>query len=236
MSDLNCCSFVGRLTRDAVVESIGAKGTQITKFAIANNTGFGSYQKTNFFNTNEPKIVMRREKSIPGYYCSGEVPDENGNIQVLYLKYDDSDVEGPKEMYFSLEEGYIYTTIQVGTILYEKPYFVRDNQGMQVIYPISSAERVFEDFNAVDSSYYFMLSSDSHAESYTAAQSILSDNGFNANNLQDIAEMEESERNIVSIIRVFSYGFIVLISLIAAANVFNTISTNIRWYDAKGLQ
>lgn len=50
MSDLNCCSFVGRLTRDAVVESIGAKGTQITKFAIANNTGFGSYQKTNFFN------------------------------------------------------------------------------------------------------------------------------------------------------------------------------------------
>ena len=185
------------------------------------------YEKTNFFNTNEPKIVMRREKSIPGYYCSGEVPDENGNIQVLYLKYDDSDVEGPKEMYFSLEEGYIYTTIQVGTILYEKPYFVRDNQGMQVIYPISSAERVFEDFNAVDSSYYFMLSSDSHAESYTAAQSILSDNGFNANNLQDIAEMEESERNIVSIIRVFSYGFIVLISLIAAANVFNTISTNI---------
>ena len=30
-----------------------------------------------------------------------------------------------------------------------------------------------------------------------------------------------------TIIRVFSYGFIVLISLIAAANVFNTISTNI---------
>lgn len=29
------------------------------------------------------------------------------------------------------------------------------------------------------------------------------------------------------IVRVFAYGFIVLISLIAAANVFNTISTNI---------
>lgn len=185
------------------------------------------YGKTNFFNTNEPQIVMQREKSIPGYYCSGEVPDENGNIKVLYLKSKDSDVEGPEELYFSLEEGYIYTTIQVGTILYEKPYFVRDIQGMQVIYPISSAERVFDDFNAVDSSHYYMLSSDSHAESYTAVQSILSDNGFNANNLQDIAEMEESDRNIVSIIRVFSYGFIVLISLIAAANVFNTISTNI---------
>ena len=52
-------------------------------------------------------------------------------------------------------------------------------------------------------------------------------NGFNAKNLYDVAEQEESERNIVTIIRVFSYGFIVLISLIAAANVFNTISTNI---------
>ena len=50
MADLNSCSFTGRITRDAVVESVGAKGTQITKFSIANNTGFGQYAKTNFFN------------------------------------------------------------------------------------------------------------------------------------------------------------------------------------------
>lgn len=50
MSDLNSCSFTGRVTKDAVVESIGAKGTQITKFSIANNTGFGQYAKTSFFN------------------------------------------------------------------------------------------------------------------------------------------------------------------------------------------
>ena len=73
----------------------------------------------------------------------------------------------------------------------------------------------------------YMLSSSKHTESYAAVQSILNDNGFNTKNLQNIAEMEESSRNIVTIIRVFSYGFIVLISLIAAANVFNTISTNI---------
>lgn len=50
MADLNSCSFTGRVTKDAVVESIGAKGTQITKFSIANNTGFGQYAKANFFN------------------------------------------------------------------------------------------------------------------------------------------------------------------------------------------
>ena len=32
---------------------------------------------------------------------------------------------------------------------------------------------------------------------------------------------------IVGVVNVFAYGFIILISLIAAANVFNTISTNI---------
>lgn len=50
MSDLNNCAFVGRLTKDATVESVGQKGTQLTKFAIANNTGFGAYARTNFFN------------------------------------------------------------------------------------------------------------------------------------------------------------------------------------------
>ena len=187
------------------------------------------YEKTNFFNTNKPQIILQTERGVPGYYCSGEVSDKNGNIVLLYLKDKESDVEGPDELYFSLEEGYVYTTVQVGAVIYEKPFFIRDNYayGVQVIYPFSLAKRVFEDFDAVDSSYYYMLSSANHAESYTSVQSILSDNGFNAKNLQNIAEMEESERNIVTIIRVFSYGFIVLISLIAAANVFNTISTNI---------
>ena len=43
----------------------------------------------------------------------------------------------------------------------------------------------------------------------------------------DLAASEEGDRNTITIIRVFSYGFVVLISLIAAANVFNTITTNI---------
>lgn len=41
------------------------------------------------------------------------------------------------------------------------------------------------------------------------------------------AEALQANRNIILIISVFSYGFIVLISLITIANVFNTISTNV---------
>ena len=185
------------------------------------------YETTTFFEDDEFEFTVQKEKDIPGYYCSGEAPDEDGNIRVLYLKDSESDVEGPKELYFSLEEGYVYTTLNVGDVIYEKPYFVRDSSGIRFIYPLSLAENVFDDFDAINNSYYYMLKSDNHAESYTAVQSILNDNGFDGKNLQNIAENEESERNIVTIIRVFSYGFIILISLIAAANVFNTISTNI---------
>lgn len=185
------------------------------------------YETTTFFNKDEFSLVIQKEKDIPGYYCSGEITNETGKTVVRYSKDPESDVEGDKDIFFSLEEGYIYTPINVGNVIYEKPFFVRDSNGMRFIYPFSLAEQVFEDFDAINNSYYYMLTSDSHAESYTAVETILKDNGFNTKNIQNIAEMEESERNIVTIIRVFSYGFIVLISLIAAANVFNTISTNI---------
>jgi len=50
MSDLNNCTFIGRITKDATTEMVGNKGTLLTKFSIANNTGFGQYERTNFFN------------------------------------------------------------------------------------------------------------------------------------------------------------------------------------------
>lgn len=43
----------------------------------------------------------------------------------------------------------------------------------------------------------------------------------------DFALSQENSRRVVLLVNVFSYGFIILISLICVANVFNTISTNI---------
>ena len=44
---------------------------------------------------------------------------------------------------------------------------------------------------------------------------------------QDLLRSQMQYRNMVTMINVFSYGFIILISLICICNVFNTISTNI---------
>ena len=46
---MNVFSFTGRLTRDAEFRSTPS-GLSILKFSVANNTGFGDKQKTNFIN------------------------------------------------------------------------------------------------------------------------------------------------------------------------------------------
>ena len=43
----------------------------------------------------------------------------------------------------------------------------------------------------------------------------------------DVYERTASQRALITVINVISYGFIILISAIAALNVFNTISTNV---------
>lgn len=53
------------------------------------------------------------------------------------------------------------------------------------------------------------------------------DPGVREDSIFDVHADERSARDILTVIRVFSYGFITLISLICVANVFNTISTNV---------
>ena len=78
---------------------------------------------------------------------------------------------------------------------------------------------------AIGCEHYIL--SDDHAKSYVAIRSLLTENGLRKHGLYDMAEATEENRTLIMIINVFAYGFIVLISLIAAANVFNTITTNI---------
>ncbi len=192
----------------------------ITRF----NNNKQKYETINFLRGDKSELISRAERRIKGYSCCGEV--EDGIVR--YVKDGNDDSEDNKYLDLPIEEAYITTTLKIGKVITEKPFFISNLYSrMLLIYPISFADVIFEDFDTEDNLYYYMLSSSSHAESYTAVQTILSDNGFNAKDLQNIAEMEESNRNLVTIIQVFSYGFIVLISLIAAANVFNTISTNI---------
>jgi len=71
------------------------------------------------------------------------------------------------------------------------------------------------------------ISTDSHASVYEKIKTLLKNNNLSVTNLIDHAKEDEYNKNMITIIQVFAYGFVTLISLISIANVFNTISTNI---------
>lgn len=106
--------------------------------------------------------------------------------------------------------------------------------------------------NAADSPYLFQLIAPySQKDNFVTPETPLTNTGFSLNSdncrqsekdinqtiaaagiteyqIYNLGKMAEENNNIIFIANVFGYTFIVMISLIAVANVFNTISTNIR--------
>lgn len=78
MSDMNVCTFIGRITRDAETSMVGAKNTALTKWGIANNTGFGQYEKTNFFNC---QMWGKQGESIKQYLTKGKQICVTGQLE-----------------------------------------------------------------------------------------------------------------------------------------------------------
>lgn len=97
-----------------------------------------------------------------------------------------------------------------------------------VMAPYSLKER-FEtpDTNVVSKGLTFR--SKNPTQSATEMKTMIQSAGITAKyTLYNGYEMLDESRNIIFIANVFSYTFIIMISLIAVANVFNTISTNIK--------
>lgn len=163
---------------------------------------------------------------IDGYYRKDSRIDENGNKVVLYQNRDNENdiIELP------YEESFAKYTLRSEKTIEEAPFFVSRSTpvAINMIYPYSMLESVVPEaaLNQFRNTEYFLTSSD-HTASFENLAPVLTENGLSSRQLFDYAANAETNRNVVTIIRVFAYGFIVLISLIAVANVFNTISTNI---------
>lgn len=163
---------------------------------------------------------------IDGYYRKDSLIDENGNKVVLYQNRDnESDI-----IELPYEESFAKYTLWSEKTIEEAPFFVSRSTpvAINMIYPYSMLESVVPEaaLNQFRNTEYFLTSSN-HTASFENLAPVLTENGLSSRQLFDYAANAETNRNVVTIIRVFAYGFIVLISLIAAANVFNTISTNI---------
>lgn len=126
----------------------------------------------------------------------------------------------------------INVTAKSGKVIKEKPFYM-DGGGSSItlIYPYSAFDSFYpkesSEMQFKDSSFiYYYVTSKNHEASAKDLTDICESYDLNAN-CYDYVKDVENVRNLILIIKVFAYGFIVLISLIAVANVFNTISTNV---------
>lgn len=164
--------------------------------------------------------LYKAKYEIDGFVFDGEASEENGKFTYRAIE----DENGEKIKKFPAEECLIRENVTIGGRADKAPFYIA-NRGTVLIYPESMKTAVMG--GEQERTYMFMyLLCDDHAAVVTELEKMETDSG-EAFFFNDYAAENERILSLTKLIRVFSYGFITLISLIAASNVFNTVSTNI---------
>ena len=149
-------------------------------------------------------------------FCDQYVRDEESNA----CEYDENGVIlGARNIPAQLER------VEVGACVEERPLGVPSGEVLSLIYPYHMMPEEEREENPPVC--YFVA--EDHEQMLDSIQAVFEEHGLRTgeDSLQDLLAAEENARNLVMIIHVFSYGFIILLSLISVANVFHAISTNI---------
>lgn len=190
----------------------------------------GKYKTCHVFASSASDISMEIEQIV--------IP-EGIEAEYYNVNYDD-DHKPSYEFYDSVREDYVSFPLEdctvkapadIGSLLTDVPYFLGDlySSSLLLIYPESCRTSILPETapNLHNINGNFMFTASDHTKAMDDLAQILRDNHMETHMLFDYVAEKAQNRSLVIAITVFSYGFIILISLIAAANVFNTISTNI---------
>lgn len=180
--------------------------------------------------------LARRQEN---YDYGGTHRTENGvPVCDFYIQSADDEI-----MTLTREESCQPLPLAIGATVQQAPdFFSDDYESIRLFYPYSMLDYVFSELEE-DTDYYqinelplsentpvnlfFKCQNHNTTDSFADMSKLLMQKGLSTSALIDYAASVKSSRAMVTVINIFSYGFIILISLIAAANVFNTISTNI---------
>ncbi|MEE1139154.1 MAG: ABC transporter permease [Acutalibacteraceae bacterium] len=209
--------------------------------ALVYDIGTYIYQNNNkekvyivpFLNTDNLSSAIEITKILPSfeengnkYYYLDEIVEKDGKTHYVYdiARDEGEEFDESTKRYLPEEKAVSYINISIGSVLDEKPYFAGHNTNL--IYPEAVKEGIVLD--EYQQTHSFILCED-HEKVASDVIRLIRNIGGDTNHVSvvDYAAEIESIRALVTIAKVMAYGFIVLISMIAAANVFNTISTNI---------
>lgn len=200
----------------------------------------GKYEVYHAFDKKQFDGKLLFQKKLPkGYEIDPYIEeklDKNGNPMFTAVQYEweptgDGGMNGnlvegsEKEM--TMNEAFDITDIRVGGITDEIPSMAEIYAGQHpmLLYPRGAMEKICKGTKDFEVSMNF--DSEQPKESYNEMRTFLQNNNMSVDKLQNIDEMYQSQNALLTLVRVFSFGFIILITMIAMANVFNTISTNV---------
>ena len=157
----------------------------------------------------------QRYERVPVFSDSSESAD-------LVMQYTEYDEEGNETVHplGNVELLGSYDSLPPG---------VYDDSGYMVL--LLTSESAYEKYigsqeDLMGRLWYIGIQCTDHAAVYRELSQDMEQSGI-AGSVYDNAQSYEQDRQIMTAISVLPYGFIILISLIAVANVFNTISTNL---------
>ena len=189
----------------AVPAEDGSHATEIREvpltIVIMENSRFGEF-------TAENGISKR------GIYCSRAVvsdkADDNSSVMIQYG-------EGEEETKIRVDLYRSSAPLPWGTGRYAGDRYI--------VMSTATAAQVIGSYETAVQLRQMNFSSDSPAATYDSLKKICKENAMDPHNLQNKTVEENAYINAVKLVRLFAYGFILLISLIAIANVINTIFT-----------
>ena len=204
-------------------ENNTAKFSYITLIFLEENYYKEFLQSNNFntekyLNTENPTAlaichtkVYRNNK----YYVNDAFVKEN--FQAIWVPFSDSDDKAESSG----------VQLQIGEHTDKCPLGLSSSYGSNImlLYPESARKKIDAASEGRVAIMCFTSSNPTDAEGKMVK--LLEDKHLSTNRITNYAATMDSERNLILLVKIFSTGFIVLISLISAANVFNTISTNI---------
>ncbi len=172
----------------------------------------------------EPQIISEEGYSIINVAFANEDPLCEDLVYYCLPESESPEYDEEGRITNAIEIPAEYAELTLGVRVQNAPTGVDSDTGsLTLIYPDSMRDLTRGTYATL------CVKAKDHAQMLESVKNVLTENGYlvTEENWYDLREANRDNRNIITIINVFSYGFIVLISLISAANVFNTISTNI---------
>ena len=182
-------------------------------------------------------VTMESVKTPEGMVCVGphydDGADDNAPPTVAGYEFVPKERCGPDGMYsqddvviLSREEATEQRELTVGGILRERP-LPSSGHELSLYLPASSmGTEIPEDPGEQFVQLY--IRAPQHEAAMASVQDAINALGRGDSfSVHDTRSRQESNHSLLLVMNVFTFGFIILISLIAAANVFNTISTNV---------